>query len=157
VYYHQNNLDDLTEILRRVLVKVVYIPIIDLMDVYEIVQISYFADLAKANFFLQNWNAALNNLEPSVRELVLYDIKLVYEARMGNNKDLGDPMLYEEYRFELRRNAEEAALQAKCTKCNIVLNLSDKTSKIVTRNFNRPLHIRCPECKNINCLVIPSL
>lgn len=80
VYHHQNNLDDLTEILRRILVKVVYIPIIDLMDVYEIVEISYFADLVKAGLFLQNRNTALNNLEPSVRELLLYDIKLVYEA-----------------------------------------------------------------------------
>lgn len=92
VYHHQNILDDLTEILRRILVKAVYIPIIDLMDVYEIVQISYFGDLVKANLFLQNWYIALNNLEPLARELFLYDIKLVYESRMGDNKDLGDQM-----------------------------------------------------------------
>lgn len=159
VYHYQNNLDDLTGILRRILVKVAYIPVIDLMDIYEIVKISYFSNSEKAGLFLQNWKTALNKLEPSVRDVFLYDIKLEYEARMGDHKDLGDPMLYEEYRFELRGKCEETALQARCTnpQCNIVQNLSDKTSNVVTRNFNRPLEIKCPACNNLNCLVIPSL
>lgn len=118
-------------------------------------EVSYFTDLVRANLFLQNWKIALESLEPSVRDVFLHDIKLEYEARMGDHKDL-DPMLYEEYRFELRGNLNETALQAKCIKCNIVQNFSDKTSNVVMRNFNRPLHIKCPACNNLNCLVIPS-
>jgi hypothetical protein len=157
VYHHQNNLDDMTEIIRKALGKVAYIPIMDLMDIYEIVKISYFTDLEKANLFLQNWKTALDNLEPSVRDVFLYDIKLDYEARMGDHKDIGNGSLYEKHRFELKGNSEETALQAKCVKCNIVRNLSDKTSSVVTRNFTLPLRIKCPACNNINCLVIPSL
>lgn len=159
VYHQQNNLDDMTEIVRKVLENVDYIPVADLMDIYEIVRISYFTDLTKAKLFFHNWETALSILEPSARSVFLYSIKLEYEARMANHKDLGNLRLYEEYRFELRKNWEETALQAKCTntKCNIVTNLSDKTSKIVMRNFNRPLHIKCPKCSNINSLIIPSL
>jgi hypothetical protein len=158
-HHQQNNLDDMTEIVRKVLKNVDYIPVVDLMDIYEIVRVRYFTNLTKAKLFSQNWKTALGILEPSVRSVFLYGIKLEYEERMANYKDLGDPRLYEEYRFELRKNWEETALQAKCTniKCNIVQNLSYKTSNVVTRNFNRPLDIECSACNNLNCLVIPSL
>ena len=157
IYHQQDRLDDLTEIIRQMLERVDRIPVTDLMDIYEIVTVFYFTDLQKAKVFVSNRKNALNNLDLSAKNLFLYDIKLVYEERMANHKDLGDPSLFEGYRFELRGNPEETALQAKCIKCNIVLNLSDKTSKVVTRNFNRPLNIRCPKCNKLNCLVIPSL
>jgi hypothetical protein len=157
LYHEQDRLDDLTEIVRKVLGRVAYVQYSDLMDIYEVVSVSDFSDLEKAKEFINNWKTALNNLEPWTRNLLLHEIKLEYEARMGDHKELGDASLYEEHRFELRGNPEETALQAKCIKCNIVQNFSDKTSNVVMRNFNRPLHIKCPECNNINCLVIPSL
>lgn len=67
-------------------------------------------------------------------------------------------MLYEEYRFELKGNPEETALQARCNICDIVQNLSYMTSDLMIRNLNdKPLTIKCPSCNNVNCLVIPSL
>ena len=158
VYHQQNNLDDMTDIVRTVLEKVAYIPVIDLMDIYEIVKIGYFADFKKANLFIQNWKTALENLEPAIRNIFLHDIKLECEARMGDHIDLGDPVLYEEYRFESRGNPQWTALQTRCNKCGIVRNLSYKTSDLMIKNLNnKPLTIKCPSCNNSNCLVIPSL
>ena len=157
LYHEQDRLDDLTEIVRKILERVAYVPCTDLLDIYEVVGVIYFSNLEKAKVFINNWKTAMNNLEPFLRNLFLYNIKLEYEARMADHRDLGDPILYEEYRFKLRGNSEETALQAKCIRCNIVQNLSDKTSKVVVRDFNRPLDIKCPSCNNLNCLVIPSL
>ena len=158
IYHQQDNLDDMTEIVREALEKVDYIPLSDLMDIYEIVKISYFPYFEKANLFIQNFKTALNNLEPFIKNLFLHGIKLEYEASMANYKGLGDPMLYEEYRFELKGNPEETALQARCNICDIVKNLSYMTSDLMIRNLNdKPLKIKCPSCNNVNCLVIPSL
>ena len=130
--------------------------ITDLMDIYEIVSITYFTDLEKARVFVSNWKSALNNLDPSTKNLFLHDIKLVYEEQMANHKDLGDPLLFEDYRFELRENPEETALQARCIKCDIVQNLSYKTSNLTIRSLNnKPLNIKCPTCGIDNCMVVP--
>ena len=156
-YHQQNRLDDMTEIVRKVLDRVRYVPC-DLMDLYEIMKITYFTDLEKAKVFLSNWKTAMNYLDPFTKNLLLYDIKLEFEARMLDHKGLGDAELYEEYRFELRGYPEMVALQGKCIKCNIVQNLSYKTSMVLNRNLsNRPLDITCPNCGDNNCIVIPTL
>lgn len=156
IYHQLDRLDNMTEIIRKVLERVKYIPIRDLMDIYEIVSVTYFTDLEKAKVFVSNLKGALNNLDPSAKNLFLYDIKLVYEERMANHKDLGDPLLFEGYRFDLRGSPEETALQARCVKCNIVQNLSYKTSNLMIRSLNdQPLNIRCPNCDAGNSLVVP--
>ncbi len=156
IYHKQDRLDDMTEIIRKVLERVDYIPITDLMDIYEIMTVIYFIDLEKAKVFVSNWKSALNNLDQSTRNLFLYDIKLVYEERMASHKDLGDLSLFEEYRFELRENQEETALQARCIKCDIIQNLSYKTSNFMIRSLNnKPLSIKCPRCGVDNSMVIP--
>lgn len=156
IYYQQDRLDDMTRIIRKALEKVDYVQITDLMDIYEIVSVTYFTDLEKARVFASNWKSALNNLDPSTKNLFLYDMKLVYEERMANHKDLGDPLLFEGYRFELREDPEETALQARCIKCDIVQNLSYKTSNLTIRSLNnKPLNIKCPNCGVDNCMVVP--
>jgi hypothetical protein len=156
IYHQQDRLDDMTEIIIKELEKVDYIPVRDLLDIFEIVTITYFADLDRARVFVSNWKSALNNLDPSTKNLFLYDIKLVYEERMANRKDLGDPLLFEDHRFDLRGKPEETALQARCIKCDIVQNLSYKTSNVIIRSLNdRPLDIRCPICDADNSLVVP--
>jgi hypothetical protein len=156
-YHQQDRLDDMTEIVRKVLDRVTSVPC-DLMDLYEIVKITYFTDLEKAKVFLSNWKTAMDNLEPFTRNLLLHDIKLEYEARMMNHKDLGDAVLYEDYRFELMGHPESVALQGRCIKCSIVQNLSYSTSKVLIRNLSdRPLGIKCPNCGDNNCIVIPTL
>ena len=50
IYHQQDNLDDMTEIVRLALEKVDYIPLSDLMDIYEIVKISYFPYFEKLIF-----------------------------------------------------------------------------------------------------------
>jgi hypothetical protein len=158
IYHLQDRLDDMTEIIRKALEKINYIPITDLMDIYEIVTVTYFTDLEKARVFLSNRKSALNNLDPYTKNLFLYDIKLVYEERMANHKDLGDPSLFEDYRFDLRGDPKETALQARCIKCDIVQNLSYKTSDLTIRSLNnKPLGIKCPNpnCGFDNCLVVP--
>ena len=156
IYHQQDRLDDLTEIIRKALEKVDYIPVTDLMDIYEIVSVIYFTDLEKAKVFVSNWKSALNTLVPSTKNLFLHDIKLVYEERMANHKDLGDPLLFEGYRFDLRGDPEETALQARCIKCNIVQNLCYKTSNLMIRSLNnKPLNIKCPKCGVDNSMVVP--
>jgi hypothetical protein len=161
IYHQQDRLDDMTEIIRKALERIDYIPVTDLMDIYEIVTVTYFSDLEKVKVFLSNSKTALNNLEPFIRCIFLYDIKLEFEARMGDCKDLGDPILYENYRFELRGNPEETAFQARCNNCDIIQNLSYKTSDVINlmirRLDDKPLTIKCPSCNNVNCLVIPCL
>jgi hypothetical protein len=155
IYHKQDRLDDLTGIIRKALQKVDYVPVTDLMDFYEIVSVTYFTDLEKARVFVSNWKSALNNLDPSTKNLFLYDIKLGYEEWMANHKDLGDPSLFEVYRFDLREDPEETALQARCIKCDIVQNLSYKTSNLTIRSLNnKPLDIKCPSCGADNCLVV---
>lgn len=51
LYHEQDRLDDLTEIVRKVFGRVAYVPYSDLMDIYEIVKVSYFTDLVKTFFF----------------------------------------------------------------------------------------------------------
>ena len=156
IYHQQDRLDDMTEIIRKVLERVNHIPITNLTDIYEIVTVTYFTDLEKARFFVSNWKSALNNLDPSAKNLFLYDIKLVYEEWMANHKDLGDPSLFEDYRFDLRGDPEETALQARCIKCDIVQNLSYKTSNLTIRSLNdKPLDIKCPKCGVDNSMVVP--
>jgi hypothetical protein len=163
IYHQQDNLDDMTENIRKALEKVDYIPITDLMDIYEIVTVRYFTDLEKAKVFVSNSKSALSNLESSIRGIFLYNIKLEVEAEMGDCKDLGDPILYENYRFELRGNPEETALQARCIICDIVQNLSYKTSNLINLMIRRlndkplTLTIKCPSCNTFDCLVIPCL
>ena len=100
LYHEQDRLDDLTEIVRKILERVAYVPCTDLLDIYEVVGVIYFSNLEKAKVFINNWKTAMNNLEPFLRNLFLYNIKLEYEARMADHRDLGDPILYEEYRFK---------------------------------------------------------
>ena len=155
IYYQQDSLDDLTEIVRKALERSAFVPCRNLMDIYEIVSVSYFT-MEKAIVFRDNWQSALSKLEPFSRDLLLHNIKLEYEEQMGNHKDLGDPMLYEEYRFELRRNPEETALQARCMKCDVVQNLSYKTSNLMIRSLNnKPLDIKCSKCGVDNRMVVP--
>jgi hypothetical protein len=165
IYHQQDRLDDMTEIIRRALEKINYIPITDLIDIYEIVTVTYFTNLEKASVFLSNWKIALNNLEPSIRSIFLLNIKLDFETEMGDCKDLGDPILYENSRFDLREDPDETALQARCNKCDIVQNLSYKTSDLINLMIRRlrlndkplTLTIKCPSCNAFDCLVIPCL
>ena len=158
IYYQQDRLDDMTRIIRKALEKVDYVQITDLMDIYEIVSVTYFTDLEKARVFASNWKSALNNLEPSTKNLFLYDMKLVYEERMANHKDLGDPLLFEGYRFELREDPEETALQARCIKCDIVQNLSYMTSDLTIRSLNdKPLTYQMSECGDVTAWLFPFL
>ena len=113
IYYKQDNLDDLTEIIRKALEVADHIPVTDLMDIYEIVTVIYFNDIEKARNFISNWKTALNNLKPSIRNIFLYDIKLECEAKMGDCKDLGDPVLYENYIFDLEGGSRKDSISNK--------------------------------------------
>jgi hypothetical protein len=157
IYYKQGRLEDLTEVVRNILERVTFVQYTDIRDIYRIIKISYFIDKVKAQVFLDNWKKAMNDLDPITRNLLLHDIKLESEARMADYEDIEEAASYEYHRFELRGNPKELALQGRCTRCSVIQNLSYNTKTFLVSLNDKPLDIKCPNCGENNCIVIPSL
>lgn len=60
------------------------------------------------------WQETINELEPEVRKLYLYEVKLGLDATMGSIASRSE---YEKLRFAIREDVETIALEGSCAEC----------------------------------------
>jgi hypothetical protein len=94
-------------------------------------------------------------LEPEIRKLGVYQLKLTAESRFENNQE-GVSRQYEDLRFSLRGDYEKVALKGHCLNCkregNLGLHYSEYI-KIITGNARGA---RCPHCKGKESFIISN-
>jgi|SRR6476659_52610 len=124
------------------------------LDSKEITNIESFArviqnhisPLFQRRLFVRAWEETVDELEPQIRRLYMYEQKLAIDVKMGS-KALNRE--YEELRLELMENVEEVALEGVCTACNqrsaFQMLIIEYTTRLANAHILRPF-IKCPKC-----------
>jgi hypothetical protein len=102
-------------------------------------------------YLLETWIETTEELDPSIRRLVLYHKKLeieeIMETRARNTKG------YEEMRYKISDDFDKVALEAYCENCggyytSVALDLIDYIRHIAYLLYDpQSLHVKCPRCK----------
>ena len=102
--------------------------------------------LFQQRHFVRAWVEAIDELEPQIRQLFMYEQKLAIDFKMGSKALSRD---YEVKRLELRENVEEVALEGLCTACNqrsaFKMKIIKYTVRLANAHILRPF-INCPKC-----------
>jgi hypothetical protein len=115
-----------------------------------------FGDKHTKGKFMTLWNETLDELDPKVKSLVLFQMKLDAEARFQNSKDYLTKE-YEEVRFKNRNNHDRIVVEGTCKKCGtgpIVLQYLEYRKIFALVGLNDLITLDCPICNTKNGLVI---
>jgi len=80
----------------------------------DMVNLRFIYSPANTDLFENIWQETVNELEPEVRKLYLYEVKLGLDATMGS---VASTFEYEKLRFAIREDVEAIALEGHCAKC----------------------------------------
>ncbi|HEY7572876.1 MAG TPA: hypothetical protein VH796_16065 [Nitrososphaeraceae archaeon] len=121
-----------------------------------------FKDPTQTIFFsVLLWDQIFNRLDPQIKSLVMYTMKVEIERRMDLQVKNGKN--YEKLRFKIRDDPEMIAIEGYCSKCMYYIPgavdvLEYKMEMISANTINQPvLFIRCPNCKSDKSFRIPIL
>ena len=106
------------------------------------------------------WKETLNDLEPEVKQLVMFRIKLLYEQRMGGR--VHDLAQFEKIRFSARERFDKIVLECVCLSC---LSIRYEMIDLIEYTIRLRYHIKglpalekdCPSCNNTGSLQIIDL
>lgn len=106
------------------------------------------------------WEKTLNELEPKVKQLVMFRIKLLYEQRMKEKAH--DLAQFELARFAARKKFDKLALESSCLCCHrIVYDLIDLIEYITKLRYHiegySTLEKDCSSCNSKGSLQIIDL
>jgi hypothetical protein len=112
--------------------------------------------------YLELWIETLNEMPPIERNLYLYDVKLLFDTKMGK---MAITREYEDARFRFREEVETIALEGSCNNCHIGktaivvfhMKIMDYMLQLVNLKDNN-IPMTCPNCKSSgNTLIVPNL
>jgi hypothetical protein len=106
--------------------------------------------------FMDLWNETLEGLDPKLKALVLFHMKLDAERRFQNSKEYLTKE-YEEIRFKNRNNHDRIVVEGTCKKCGtgpIVLPYLEYRKRFALVGLNDLITLDCPICNTKNGLVI---
>lgn len=110
--------------------------------------------------FNQLWEQTLNELEPKMKQLVMFRMKLLYEQRMKHRAH--DLALFERARFGAREMFDKLVVECGCLSCFcITYEMIDLMEYMIRLRYHfegyPALEIDCPSCKVPNLLQIIDL
>jgi hypothetical protein len=109
-----------------------------------------------SRLFMDIWQETVNELEPEVRKLYLYEVKLSLDVTMGK---IATTLQYEKLRLDLIGDVETIALEGQCNECKKAA--TDKV-KIVeyyqSQGHVSLVSMKCPLCNSPDfTLQLPQL
>jgi hypothetical protein len=119
----------------------------------------YFDDAEKVLLYTDLLFEAVNELDPTVRVLLFYEIKLLLEQEMATkiqvlHKD------FDQRRFELRICQDRIVLEARCKSCNSYLVIDSEIIYYLRKSNLAPYtpipKSECPECRK-RSIILPRL
>lgn len=117
-----------------------------------------FADPKKARIHAKILLDTLDELDPNIRQLLFHDIKLQYQEAMRRRLKIYHRD-FEQRCFELRDQPDVIILEAICLNCDSYLLIDCQTIYYIKKSNLSPhtpiLGIKCSECKQDNCILIP--
>jgi hypothetical protein len=131
----------------------------NMRDLFEHVMDLDFKEGETRRYFLDLWRETIDELEPEVAALILFQMKLNAERRFQNIREYFTRE-YEEMHFQNRNDYERIVVEGDCIKCNfqtvIALPYLDyrKRFSLVTRDDT--IKLDCPKCGTKDSLVIPN-
>jgi hypothetical protein len=131
----------------------------NMRDLFEHVMDLDFKERETRRYFLDLWRETIEELEPEVAALILFQMKMNAERRFQNIREYFTRE-YEEMHFQNRNDYERIVVEGDCVKCNfqtvIALPYLDyrKRFSLVTRDDT--IKLGCPECGTKDSLVIPK-
>jgi hypothetical protein len=136
------------------------------LDSEEVADIESFANLIQkllspwyqTKLFVSTWVETINELEPLVRKLYMYDQKLVIDIKMGS-KALSKE--YEKLRLELRGETERIVLEGVCNACKqrsvFPMEIIEYTLRLANADLIHP-SVKCSKCNaSQQTLQLPNL
>ena len=118
-----------------------------------------FDDTGKALLYADSLDEVIRELNPNVKELLFYEIKLLLEQEMSTrvhviHKD------FEQRRFELKGRADRIVLEARCKNCPSYF-VTDSDILYYLRKSNLAPYTpipksECPEC-HTKSIILPRL
>ena len=148
--------DDMVEFFREPLI--VGVPIITVRDFFNYVTGIENMHMDVSGYFLGLIDETIDELDPKVSDLAIYQIKLEYETKMRDNAK--NPSSYEKLRFDCRNMHDAIVTESYCEKCHYYIpaaikyheytKLAKKASTIVLAN------IGCPNCKAVDSLIVET-
>jgi hypothetical protein len=132
--------------------------IIDISDLINQTLMFRHTDATFIDKYNALWQETLNELEPKVKELVMFRIKLLYEQRMKERAyDLAQ---FELDRYNAREKFDKLVLQCGCSSCPRVsydtIDLVEYMTRYHLHGYSA-LEMDCPACKATNSLQIIDL
>jgi hypothetical protein len=125
---------------------------------FQYIMLPRLKDKEKGARYFRLWNDTINDLEPQVKELVLYNIKLDLERRMERQVEFYKN--YEEVRFAIRDKPHMIAIEGHCKQCNHFITFPfslQMYNKRMTYAHIIPLVIKCHNCQKKDSLSLPYL
>jgi hypothetical protein len=148
--------DDMVEFFREPLI--IGVPIITVHDYFNYVTGIENMYMDVSGYFLGLIDETMEELDPKVSDLAMYQIKLDYERTMRANAK--NPSSYEKTRFDCRNMHDAIVTESYCEKCHYYIpvaikyheytKLAKKASTIVLGNN------RCPNCRAVDSLIIQT-
>jgi ribosomal protein L44E len=153
--YEKNFLGEYVEYFREVLDNRI---VMTFGEFFQYILLPRLKDKDKGARYLRLWSDTINELEPQVKELVLYNLKLDLERRMERQVEFYKN--YEQVRFAIRDKPHMIAIEGRCKQCNHAI-----TFPISLRMYNErmayahiiPLVIKCRNCQKKDSLRLPYL
>jgi hypothetical protein len=117
-----------------------------------------FADPRKAKLHAEMLVEALNELDPDLRQLLFHDLKLEYQEAMRSGVKIYHSD-FEHGCFDLRDRPDMIVLEGKCLNCHSYLLIKCQIMYYIKKSNLSPRTpisgIKCSECKEDNCILIP--
>ena len=111
-------------------------------------------------YFLGLIDETMEELDPKVSDLAIYQIKLEYERKMRAKAK--NPSSYEKTRFDCRNIHDAIVTESYCEKCHYYIPVAMKYNeytKLAKKAFPFPIVLgnnNCPNCRAVDSLIIES-
>lgn len=137
------------------------IPIKTIQDLFSYTMNLDFEDQKRMDYFNDLWAKTMQELDPAVKQLVLYHLKLGIEEKMEKQAKVSKG--FEKMRYDVRGSPELIALEAVCSICQLYypigVNLMEYRDKILHAKGD-PITlstIRCKKCNLDGSIVMPQV
>jgi hypothetical protein len=135
-------------------------PVKDISDLINQTLIFRHADSNLANKYNELWQETLDELEPKVKELVMFRIKLFYERKM--KEKAYDLAQFELDKFAAKEKFDKIVLECRCLSCPCItyemIDLIEYTIRLKYHINGLPaLEKDCPSCNKVGSLQIIDL
>jgi hypothetical protein len=131
-------------------------------NVYDLLKNVYdfaFKDKSDRKKFLDLWDENLEQQEPEVKDIFLYQMKLSVERRFEYSVSHFSRE-YERQRFNLRADHQKIVLEGRCESCKqlmvVIWSYIDNRNMYANVEGDDPIRIDCKKCNTKNSSIIPN-